>query len=213
MKERQGSPWAEGEGRKKHPRGISLFVRAEIPSVAAKKRRPWHGTSLDCQPAFFPFLSRLTDSLCNSRNGGLLDPPPPPPPLFSRRLGIQLFQSRGNSRRWGTKAKRAREKKTFSSPFPLPSPAVSSSFHPSFSYTCILTCVRSLILCVFVRRPRSEGSNWRKRRRFVEKQAIRDPTTRENNTQASPTATFQSGYSTSQFRLLRSLQEAAYRRG
>ena len=117
MKERQGSPWAEGEGRKKHPRGISLFVRAEIPSVAAKKRRPWHGTSLDCQPAFFPFLSRLTDSLCNSRNGGLLDPPPPPPPLFSRRLGIQLFQSRGNSRRWGTKAKRAREKETFSPPF------------------------------------------------------------------------------------------------
>lgn len=96
-------------------------------------------------------------------------------------------------------------------PFLLP-PAVSSSFHP-FSYTCTLTCVRSLILCVSVRRPRREGSNWRKRRRFVEKQAIRDPTTRENNTQASPTATFQSGYSTSQFRLLRSLQEAAYRRG
>lgn len=113
----------------------------------------------------------------------------------------------------GGPKRRGREKRRLFPPFPLPSPAVSSSFHPSFSYTCILTCVRSLILCVFVRRPRSEGSNWRKRRRFVEKQAIRDPTTRENNTQASPTATFQSGYSTSQFRLLRSLQEAAYRRG
>ena len=73
----------------------------------------------------------------------------------------------------GDQSEEGARKGDFFPPFPLPSPAVSSSFHPSFSYTCILTCVRSLILCVFVRRPRSEGSNWRKRRRFVEKQAIR----------------------------------------
>lgn len=125
----------------------SLFVRAEIPSVAAKKRRPaWNEPRLSTG-IFSPFLSRLTDSLCNSRNGGLLDPPSPL--LFSRRLGIQLFQSRGNSRRWGPK-RRGREKKTF---FPF----LRYHFLPPsipFSYTCMLTCVRSLILCVFVRRPR-----------------------------------------------------------
>lgn len=165
LKERQGSPWAEGEGRKKHPRGISLFVRAEIPSVAAKKRRPWHGTSLDCQPAFFPFLSRLTDSLCNSRNGGLLDPPPPPPPLQDV-LEFNCFKVVETPDDGGPK-RRGREKRRL---FPPLSSSFTGSFFflPSFLLVYVYTHLCSFLNFMCIR-----ASSTKRGFKLAQKTAVR----------------------------------------
>lgn len=108
----------EGERRGKHPRGIlSLFEPKFHRSPQRKGSRL--RTSLDCQPVFFPFLSRLTDSLCNSRNGGLLEPP------LLKTSRNSIVSKSWKLRRWGPKRVR---KESFFSLSPM---SLSSSLHPS----------------------------------------------------------------------------------